>query len=109
MDFFYMKADYLDGVLVVEVLYGLRSILRCIGWSFHGCYSLGLEAVFEAVSLPIRLLGLGFCRFLQEKYEGFRTYKLIGSQPLMLKNRSQPFIEDKDGSLSCFAPDKERT
>jgi len=27
----------------------------------------------------------------------------------MLKNRSQPFIEDKDGSLSCFAPDKERT
>jgi len=31
MDFFYMKADYLDGVLVVEALYGLRSILRCIG------------------------------------------------------------------------------
>lgn len=27
----------------------------------------------------------------------------------MLKNRSQPFIEDKDESLSCFAPDKERT
>jgi hypothetical protein len=27
----------------------------------------------------------------------------------MLKNRSQPFIEDKDGSLSYFAPDKERT
>lgn len=79
MDFFYMKADYLDGVLVVEALYGLRSILRCIGQSFHGCYSLGLEAVFEVVSLPIRLLRLGFCGFLQEKYEGSRTYKLIGS------------------------------
>jgi len=79
MDFFYMKADYLDGVLVVEALYGLRSILRCFGWSFHGCYSLGLEVVFEVVSLPIRLLGLGFCGFLKEKYEGSRTYKLIGS------------------------------
>jgi hypothetical protein len=70
-----MKADYLDGVLIVEAVYDLRSILRCFGWRFHGCYSLGLEAV----SLPIRLLGLGFYGFLQEKYEGSRAYKLIGS------------------------------
>jgi len=75
MDFSDMKANYLDGVLVVEALYGLRSILRCFGWSFHGCYSLSLEAV----SLPIRLLGLGIYRFLQEKYEDSRAYKLIGS------------------------------
>ena len=33
----------------------------------------------------------------------------MGSRPLMLKNKSQPFIRVKDKSLSCFATDKEGT
>lgn len=34
---------------------------------------------------------------------------LMGSQSLMLENRSQSFIEIKNKSLSCSATDKERT
>ena len=36
MEFSDMENGFLDGVLVVKALYGLGSILRCFGWSFHG-------------------------------------------------------------------------
>ena len=33
----------------------------------------------------------------------------MGSRPLMLKNKSQPFIRVKYKSLSCFATDEQGT
>jgi hypothetical protein len=53
MDFSGMENGCLDGVLVVEALYGLGYTLWCFGWTFHGCCSLGWEAIFLVVLLSL--------------------------------------------------------